>query len=134
MLSSIEAIQFIQSHPKVAIVGLSPKEDRPSFHVGSFLSGHGFQITPVNPTANEILGFTAKGSLSELQPGDVDWIDLFINPTRLMALLPEIIRLKPQLVWCQIGVVDEAFNEALANEGIKFIADKCPKIEWSNGR
>jgi len=131
MISSANAVQFIKSNPKVAIVGLSPKTDRPSFHVGSFLSSHGFKITPINPNADEILGFASKSSLADLSPGDVDWIDIFLNPARLMGILPDILRLRPKLVWCQIGVVNEEFRQRLEQEGIQFIEDKCPAIEWS---
>ncbi|OGH04424.1 MAG: hypothetical protein A2600_03980 [Candidatus Lambdaproteobacteria bacterium RIFOXYD1_FULL_56_27] len=131
MLTPAQATALIKSHPKVAIVGLSPKDDRPSYHVGQFLARNGFQITPIHPAHDEILGFPAKKSLTELAPGEVDWVDLFLNPSRLMDLLPELKRLRPKLVWCQLGVVDEAFNAALDEAKIPYIADRCPKIEWS---
>ncbi len=130
-LSGKEALSFIQTHKKVAIVGLSANQDRPSFQIGRFLQGQGFQITPINPTGGEILGIRAKASLAELAPGEVDWIDLFLNPTRLPDLLPEILRLQPKLLWCQLGVVNEEFNQAIEQAGIPLIFDHCPKIEWN---
>ncbi|MDT8445413.1 MAG: CoA-binding protein [bacterium] len=131
MISASEALTLIKANPKVAIVGLSPKEDRPSYHVGQFLAGHDFKITPIHPAHPEIMGFAAKASLAELSPGEVDWIDLFLNPDRLMDLVDEIKRLKPKLVWCQIGVVNEEFNALIEGAGIPLIANVCPKIEWS---
>ena len=130
MISAQEAIEFIKSNKKVAIVGLSPKDDRPSHHVGRFLQDLGFEITPIHPAHAEIIGCAAKASLAELAPGEVDWIDLFVNPTRLADLLPEIKRLQPKLVWCQLGVISEAFNAEVEAMGIKLIVDHCPKIEW----
>ena len=122
---------FIKENKKVAILGLSPKDDRPSYHVGQFLMGHGFTVTPVHPMHEEILGMKAIKSLSELEPDQVDWLDLFLNPKRLTELLPEILRLKPKLVWCQLSVVNEEFNSALLDAGINLIFDHCPKIEWN---
>jgi len=129
-ISGKEALEYIQAHKKVAVVGLSPKVDRPSYRVGNFMQELGFEITPIHPAHSEILGCAAKASLADLQPGEVDWIDLFVNPTRLMDLLPEILRLKPGLVWCQLGVVDAEFNHAVEKAGISLIFDHCPKIEW----
>ena len=130
MLTAHEAVEVINQYKKVAIVGLSPKEDRPSFKVGNFMKNQGFEITSVNPGPfEEIIGRKNYRSLAELNPGDVDWIDLFVNATRLMGLLDEILRLKPKLVWCQLGVVNEAFNAELDKAGIPYIADACPKIE-----
>lgn len=131
MLNAAEALDIIYNNKSVAIVGLSPKVDRPSYKVGKFLQEKGFAVTPVNPGHSEILGQSSIPSLSELKPGSIDWIDLFVNPTRLMPLLDEIIRIAPKLVWCQIGVVDDEFNQKLEDAGIRYIADKCPKIEWN---
>lgn len=131
MLTASQAVKIIKENTKVAIVGLSPKEDRPSFRVGHFLLDHGQSIIPIHPSHDEIIGLAAKPSLADLEPGEVDWIDLFVNPARLMDLMDDILRLKPKLVWCQLGVVNEEFNAKLEEAGIDYIADHCPKIEWS---
>ncbi len=130
MLNVQEAINIIRENKTVAVVGLSPKTDRPSYKVGNFLIEKDFNVVPVNPGHKEILNQSCVGSLAELSPGSVDWIDLFVNPTRLMDLLDDIIKLSPKLVWCQIGVVNEEFNQALEKSRIPYIADVCPKMEW----
>lgn len=129
MLTAEEATNFIMENKNVAIVGLSPKEDRPSYRVGKFLQENDFKITPVNPVYREILGETSLKSLSFLEKNQVDWIDLFVNPQKLMEFVDEIIRLSPKLVWCQLGVVNDHFNKKLEEAGIPYIADRCPKIE-----
>ncbi len=130
MLSTQEALELIRQNKSVAVVGLSPKDDRPSHRVGKFLLERGFKVIPVNPAYDTVLEQKCVNSLGELSPGNADWIDLFVNKNRLGDLIDDIIRLNPKLVWCQIGVVDEAFNQALAKAGIPFIADVCPKMEW----
>lgn len=129
MLTATDALKIITRNKRVAIVGLSPKEDRPSFRVGSFLLSQGYEVVPVNPGHKEILGQACVKSLDELSPETVDWIDLFVNPSRLMEFAETIIRLSPKLVWCQLGVVNERFNEAMEKAGIPLIVDACPKIE-----
>ncbi|MBU2512218.1 CoA-binding protein [bacterium] len=129
MLTVEQALKIIKTNRKVAIVGLSPKEDRPSFRVAKFLLDKGFHIIPINPTYEKILGIPCKKSLSDLSAGEIDWIDFFVNPSRLMDFSATVLKLSPKLVWCQIGVVSEPFNQELDKAGIPFIANVCPKIE-----
>ena len=124
------ALAFIRDNKRVAIVGLSPKEDRPSNQVGRFLIDKGFNVVAINSGSEEILGQKCQKSLAELSPDEVDWIDLFVNPNRLDDLQEEVVRLSPKFVWCQIGVVNEAFNQRLEKEKIPYIADVCPKQVW----
>jgi hypothetical protein len=130
MLNVTQALDFIRQNKKVAIVGLSPKEDRPSYRVAKFLIDKGFDIIPINPGYQAILGKPCLKQLTDLAPGAVDWVDLFVNPKRLMDLATGITTLSPKLVWCQIGVVNHQFNQSLEKAGIPYIADVCPKMEW----
>lgn len=130
MLNLEQALKIIKKNKNVAIVGLSPKEDRPSNRVGRFLLEKGFEITPVNPFFKTILERPVAKTLSDLEPGEVDWIDLFVGPKRLPELIDDILRLSPKLVWCQIGVVNDEFNKEMETADIPYIADVCPKIEW----
>ena len=129
MLAVNQALDIINHNKKVAIVGLSPKEDRPSNQVARFLIDKGFDIVPVNPVHKEILGKPCVKNLSDLSPGEVDWIDMFVNPQKLMEFADDAVRLSPKLVWCQIGVVNEEFNGKMEAAHIPYIADVCPKIE-----
>ncbi len=129
MLTVDQALEIIKANKKVAIVGLSPKEDRPSFRVAKFLIDKGFEITPVTPVYDEILGIPCKKSLVDLSAIDIGWIDFFVNPSKLMDFNADIPRLSPKLIWCQIGVVNAQFNQELENANIPYIVDVCPKIE-----
>ncbi len=125
-----EALKIIRQNRNVAIVGLSPKTDRPSFGVGRFLLEKGFNVIPVNPVHAKILEQPSVNTLADLDPDAVDWVDLFVSPERLPDFADDIIRLSPKLVWCQIGVVNPDFNQRLENAKIPFIVDVCPKNEW----
>lgn len=130
MLSPAEALETLKGLKTVAIIGLSPKTDRPSFHVGHFLQGKGFDIIPVTPKGGEILGQKSLLSLAEIEEGGVDVLDFFVNGAKLPAFTKEVLRIKPKLVWCQITVVNDEFFAAMEEAGIPFVADVCPKIEW----
>lgn len=129
MLTVHQALEIIEGNRTVAVVGLSPKEDRPSFVVAKYLLDHGFTIIPVVPFHKEILGQPCIRSLSEIKPGQADWIDMFVNPKRLPEFQEDIVRLAPKLVWCQIGVVNHDFNREMEKNTIPLIADVCPKQE-----
>ncbi len=129
MIKIAEALKLIEKEKKVAIVGLSPKKDRPSYRVGKFLQDRGYKIYPINPFYNEILGEKSSAKLSDLSPGTVGWVDMFVKSSRLIDFTDEIIELRPVLVWCQIGVVSMEFERKLEDAGIRVIMDRCPAID-----
>lgn len=130
MITPQEATEFIKRSQNVAVVGLSPHQDRPSYQVASFLQQQGLKIIPVNPFGEETLGEPIHSSLNQLEPGTVDWIDFFVHALRLPSFTQEVIRLKPKLVWCQLTVVDLQFAKEIEAAGIPVLMDYCPKIEW----
>lgn len=125
-----QALDIIRQNKRVAVVGLSPKPDRPSNLVSRFLLEKGFDIVPVNPAQKKILDRPCVASLADLDPDSIDWVDFFVGPVRLPDFANDIIRISPKLVWCQIGVVNEDFNLRLDNAQIPLIADVCPKMVW----
>lgn len=130
MLTPASALEALKQLKTVAIIGLSPKTDRPSYHVGEFLQNKNFKIIPVTPKGGEILGETSKLSLAEIEEGSVDCLDFFVNGAKLPNFTEEVLRIKPKLVWCQITVVNDDFAAAMEKAGIPYVMDVCPKLEW----
>jgi len=119
----------------IAVVGLSPKAERPSWGVARFLQGRGYKVIPVNPghAGETILGETVYADLASI-PTDakVDMIDIFRRSEAVPAIVAEALRVLPDLrtVWMQIGVMhDDAAAEARA-QGMTVIQNRCPKIEF----
>jgi predicted CoA-binding protein len=117
----------------IAMVGFSPKENRPSFFVFKYLLERGYRMIPVNPgqAGIEVLGQRIYARLSDV-PDPVDMIDVFRGPQHAPAIVGEALTLKPrpQVIWMQLGVRnDEASAEAEA-AGIKVVMNRCPKIEY----
>lgn len=114
----------------IAVVGLSPKEDRPSNSVARYLKSKGYKIVPVNPGHDEILGEKCYKSLSEI-PFQVHIVDIFRRSEEVLPVVQEAIKLKPKCIWLQLGIVNDDAKKLSEENGIFFVQDKCLKIEHS---
>lgn len=119
----------------IAVVGLSPKPDRPSHDVAKFLIDKGYDVVGVNPgqAGKEILGRPIYASLTEI-PGGVDMVDIFRNPEAAGHVTDAAINLAPEkgirVIWMQIGVRNDAAAKRAEEAGLTVIMDRCPKIEY----
>lgn len=108
----------------IAVVGLSPKPNRPSYTVARALQGFGYHIVPVRPAVQEVLGEQAYPSLSDV-PGAIDLVDAFRAAEHLDALVDECIRLRLPALWIQEGIVNEAAAERARAAGMFVVMDRC---------
>jgi len=116
-----------QSHT-VAIVGLSPNPLRPSNFVGFYLQRHGYQIVPVNPTADEILGQKSYPSLRAI-PFPVDVVDVFRVPEAVPPIAEEAVSIGAAALWLQFDVISPE-GAAIAERGdLMVVMDRCLKVE-----
>jgi predicted CoA-binding protein len=116
----------------LAVVGLSPNWNRPSFFVAKYLQGKGFRILPVNPAAagQTILGSPCVATLADLaEPPDM--VDVFRNSEAAGPIVDEAIRIGAKVVWMQIGVRNDAAAARAEAAGLRVIMNRCPKIEYS---
>ena len=119
----------------IAVVGLSPKPDRPSHGVARFLQSRGHRIIPVNPghAGQEILRETVYASLSDVPNADeVDMIDIFRQSDAVPAIVDEALEVLPNLrtVWMQIGVQHAEAAAKAEAAGKTVVQNMCPKIEF----
>jgi predicted CoA-binding protein len=112
----------------IAVVGLSPKVDRPSHGVAKALQGFGYRIVPVNPGQAELLGERCYPTLSDLPPevrATVDLVDVFRQSDAVGGIVDECIALRLPRLWLQDGVVDEAAALRARAAGIEVVMDRC---------
>jgi predicted CoA-binding protein len=117
----------------IAMVGISPKDNRPSYFAFKYLLERGYNMIPVNPgqAGREILGRKVHARLAEV-PEPVDMVDIFRAPQYAVPIVEEALTLtpRPQVIWMQLGVRnDEAARLAEAG-GMKVVINRCPKIEY----
>ena len=108
----------------IAVLGLSPKPDRPSYFVARAMQGFGFNIIPVRPATAEVLGQKAHASLRDV-PGPVDLVDVFRAAEYLDAIVDECIALQLPAIWVQEGIVNEAAAERARAAGMTVVMDRC---------
>jgi predicted CoA-binding protein len=121
------AIQEILQRARViAVVGLSPREDRPSYRVASYLKGCGYRIIPVNPAVQEVLGERAYGSLGEIPDSiEVDVVDVFRRPEDTPAIAEEAVARKARVLWLQEGIVSREAKDIASAAGLQVVMDRC---------
>lgn len=117
----------------IAMVGISPKENRPSFFAFKYLLERGYHMIPVNPgqAGKEILGQKVYARLTDI-PEPVDMVDIFRSSAHVPPVVEEALALtpKPRVIWMQLTVRhDEAAGRAEA-AGLKVVMNRCPKIEY----
>jgi predicted CoA-binding protein len=124
-------IRDILAHPRrIAVVGCSPDVRRDSHRVARLLMTKGHSVVPVNPGVPEILGQTCFAALSEI-PGPVDMVDIFRRADQAGAIVDQTIAVGAQIVWLQLGVIDEAAAARAQVAGLTVIMDRCPAIEYA---
>ncbi|WP_425517179.1 CoA-binding protein [Paracoccus bogoriensis] len=119
----------------IAMVGLSPNQERPSWGVARFLQAQGYRVIPVNPghAGRVILGETVYPSLSAI-PADagVQMVDIFRRSEAVGSIVDEALAHLPRLsvIWTQLGVRDDAAADRARRAGVTVVQDRCPKIEF----
>ncbi|WP_134725879.1 CoA-binding protein [Paracoccus luteus] len=127
--------RIVRETKTIAVVGLSPKPERPSHGVARFLQASGYRIVPVNPghAGQTILGEPVYATLSDI-PSDiqVDMVDVFRQSHAVPAIVDEAMAALPGLrtIWTQIGVRHEGAAAKARGAGLTVVQDRCPKIDF----
>ena len=120
----VEICRMLSSIHTIAIVGLSPNPDRPSFRVARGMQGLGYRIVPVHPHAREVLGEKVYPDLESL-PFHVDIVDVFRTSEHVPAIVESCIALGIPRLWLQEGVVHEEAAQRAHAAGIMVVMDRC---------
>lgn len=127
-------IDTLRQARRIAVVGLSPKPERPSHSVSRYLQRAGYTVIPVRPaTVEPILGEPVHPDLrSAAASGPIDIVNVFRQPAALPALVDDIIAVRPRLVWMQLGVVHEESARTIEAAGIPVVMDYCLAVEHNH--
>lgn len=134
--SKLQAI--LRQSKVIAVLGLSPKADKPSHRIAKFLQNKGYKILPIYPKGGEILGENAYPSLqkafeTQRQAGvSIDILNVFRKSEALPQVAREVLELRnpPRCVWVQLGLENAQAKEMLGNAGIIYIENLCIKLEY----
>ena len=120
--------RMLEQTRSVAVVGLSDKPHRPSHFVGKYLLDHGYEMIPVNPTRDRILGRRSYPSLGAID-APVDMVDCFRRAEEMPALAREAVAIGAKILWMQLGVISEEAAAIARDGGLEVVMDRCTKIE-----
>ncbi|NHK39246.1 CoA-binding protein [Thermus thermophilus] len=121
---------YLSQAKTIAVLGAHKDPSRPAHYVPRYLREQGYRVLPVNPRfqGEELFGEEAVASLLDLKE-PVDILDVFRPPSALMDHLPEVLALRPGMVWLQLGIRHPEFEKALKEAGIPVVADRCLMVE-----
>ncbi|MFA6448529.1 MAG: CoA-binding protein [bacterium] len=124
-----DKIRKILKEAKVIVVfGMSADPNKASYKVGKYLMDAGYEVIPVNPAADEILGRKVYRSLREI-PKRIDVVDMFRPPKEAPAIVAEAIASGVKTVWMQEGIVNNEAAKKAESVGLNVIMDRCMKKE-----
>jgi hypothetical protein len=115
---------LLQRVKTIAVVGLSPKPDRPSFGVSQTMQRFGYRIVPVRPALAEVLGEKAYARLAEI-PFPVDLVNVFRESAAIPGVVEEALAIGAPAIWIQEGIVHDAAAEKARAAGLTVVMDRC---------
>ena len=108
----------------LAVVGLSPRPDRPSYIVARAMQGFGFRIVPVRPAVSEVLGEKAYPNLADI-PFPVDLVNVFRAAEYVPAIVEQCLTLHLPVIWIQEGIIADAAATRARDAGMTVVMDRC---------
>ncbi len=123
--------RILKDSKTIAVVGLSPKPHRSSHQVASYLMGVGYNIIPVNPGQDIILGQTCYPDLRAI-PIPVDMVDIFRRSEEILPIVDDAIDIGARFIWMQKGIINEEAAAKAEAAGLTVIMDRCTKIDHMN--
>lgn len=122
---------ILRSNSSIALVGFSPKTDRPSHRVGKYLMDVGYTVFPVNPGVSEVCGQTSYPDLASV-PEPVDIVDIFRRSEDVLPIVEAAIAINAKVIWMQQGIINEEAAALAEKAGLKVIMDRCIMVDHKN--
>ena len=120
--------KMLKKAKRIAVVGLSNNPERTSYMVTKAMQDNGYEIIPVNPVVDEVLGVKSVASLKDIK-GHVDIVNVFRRSEFLPAIAKEFDEIDADIFWAQLGVENQEAYDFLKSKGYTVIMDRCIKVE-----
>jgi predicted CoA-binding protein len=123
-----EIEKILKDYKNVAIVGMSDSPVKDSYKVGLYLQKAGYNIYPVNPKYESILGNQCYPNLKSI-PDTIEIVDIFRKPEHVVPIVKEAMEIETKVVWMQLGVISTEAATLALKAGLQVVMDHCIKIE-----
>ena len=136
-MSQEEIEKILQSYKVIAVVGLSRDKNKPSNSVAEYMKTNGYQIIPVNPFVNEVLGEKSYKNLLEIPENiqkKIEIVDIFRRSDDVPPIVEQAIKLKianglPYVIWMQQGIFNARAAKMAHKAGLTVVMDRCIMLE-----
>jgi len=128
-MSASARLSILSRYRRIAMVGLSGNQFRPSYFAALYLQAEGYDVIPVNPREKLILGKTSYPNLAAIPGPPVEVVDIFRDPSAVPGIVEEAIAVGAKAIWMQLGVIHEPAAERARAAGLEVVMDRCMKIE-----
>lgn len=126
--STDDEIRQILSLRNVVVVGMSKNEDKAAHYVPKYLMSQGYNVVPVNPTADKILDKKCFSSLQDVDQS-IDIVDVFRPSDQVLPVIEEAIKKRPKVIWLQEGIHNPEAEDLARKAGIKVVFNRCMLAE-----
>ena len=116
--------ELLRTVRDIAVVGLSPRPDRPSHGVAAYLMAHGYHILPVNPAVEQVLGVPSYASIEAL-PQVPDVVCVFRRSADVPPIAAAAVRKGARVLWLQLGITSPEAETAALAAGLTVVSDRC---------
>ncbi|MBO9309094.1 MAG: CoA-binding protein [Chloroflexi bacterium] len=123
-----EIRQLLQTAQHIAIVGWSPKPNRPAYEVARYLQAHGYSVYLINPSAPSTPEQPVFAALDQIQ-APIDIVDVFRRAEDVPEIVEAAIAVGAKAIWIQKGIVNEAAAQRASEAGLSVVMDRCMKLE-----
>ncbi len=119
-------IKEIYQLKNIAVVGVSKNEEKPSHQVPKYLIEHGYNVIPVNPTVNEVLGRKCYPSIADIAER-IDIVDVFRKSEDVLGVIDDVLKKKDgiKVFWMQLGIHNEDAERKAKENGIDVVYNRC---------
>ncbi len=124
--------EILASFRHIAVVGISPRAERPSNSVSRYMVQHGYIIYPVNPAHDEIIGLRCYPSLSSMPPEiskKIEIVNIFRKSSDIMPIVDEAIGIRAKVIWMQLGISNAAAAEKARKAGLLVVENCCIAVD-----
>jgi len=123
-----EIKKILDSAKNIAIVGLSDSPEKPSYGVARYLISSGYNIFPVNPKYDSILGAKCYKSLNDIDE-KIDIVDVFRRPEHILPVAEKAIEIEARVLWMQLGIINEEAAKLAHEAGLDVVMNRCIKVD-----
>jgi len=120
--------QILKESKNIAVVGISNKPGRVSGSIAKFLKESGYNVCGVHPLLNNINGIKIYRSLMEID-FEIDIVNVFRRSSSIPELIPDVLKVKPKVLWLQSGIRNDEAVKPVINEGIEVIQNMCISVQ-----